>query len=180
MLLRGARSALVLIDLQKRLVPAVAGHEQAVRNARILMRAAARLEVPMLLTEQYPKGLGHVVPEIAELAPEGATLEKLCFAASGEHAFAERLCALGRRQVVLAGMETHVCVLQTALMLLEAGYEVFVAADAGGSRDPANKEAALARLGRAGVQVVTTEMVVFEWLQVAGTDAFRELSKLIK
>lgn len=180
MLLKASASALVVIDLQARLVPAVAGHDRVVANAAVLMRAARRLDVPMLLTEQYPKGLGRLVPEIAELAPAGATVEKLCFAAPAERAFQERLEALDRGQVIVVGMEAHVCVLQAALMLAERGYETFVVADATGSRDPANSEAALSRMASNGVEVATTEMVIFEWLQVAGTDAFRELSKLIR
>ena len=180
MLLKATESVLIVIDLQSRLVPAVADHDRVVANAAILMRAARRLDVPVLLTEQYPKGLGRLVPEIARLAPDGATVEKLCFAAPAEQAFRERLEALDRGQVIVVGMEAHVCVLQAALMLVEHGYETCVVADATGSRDPANREAALSRMAANGVEVATTEMVVFEWLQVAGTDAFRELSKLIK
>lgn len=180
MLLKAADSALIVIDLQARLVPAVADHDRVVANAAVLMQAARRLDVPMLLTEQYPKGLGRLVPEIAELAPADATVEKVCFAAPAERAFQDRIETIDRGQVVLAGMEAHVCVLQAALMLAERGYETFVVADATGSRDPANREAAISRLAANGVEIVTTEMVVFEWLQVAGTEAFRELSKLIK
>lgn len=180
MLLEAGRSALVAIDLQERLVPAVAGHQSIVAKAGVLLRAARRLEVPVLLTEQYPKGLGRVVPEIAEIAPEAEPVEKLCFAAPAERAFVDRLAALGREQVVIVGVEAHVCVLQAALMLAEQGYAPAVVWDATGSRAAADKEAALARMAYAGIELVTTEMVVFEWLRVAGTEAFRELSRLIK
>ena len=173
-LVRAADSALVVIDVQERLASAMPSREAVVRAAGILLEAAARLDIPVWLTEQYPKGLGSTVAELAAKLPEGAArIEKTSFSA----------CASlppGRPQVVIAGMEAHVCVLQTALELAAAGREVFVAADAVCSRAAGNYENALARMERAGVIVTNTESVVFEWLRDATNEHFRPISKLIR
>lgn len=173
-LVRAADSALVVIDIQERLAAVMPAREAVVRATGILLEAAARLDVPVLLTEQYPKGLGSTVPEVACKLPGGSPrMEKTCFSA----------CAalpLTRPQVVLAGMEAHVCVLQTALELAAAGREVFVVADAVCSRTEANSSNALARLRAAGVTITNTESVVFEWLRDASHEHFRALSKLIR
>jgi nicotinamidase-related amidase len=180
MLLCARDSAVLLIDAQERLAPAVAERDQVVGNIVRLLQAARRLEVPLLASEQYRKGLGETLPELSAWVEAADRLEKLSFSCLGEPAYRARLAALGRRQLVLAGMETHVCVLQTALDLRREGHEVYVVADACGSRSAANKQAGLDRMARAGVEVVTTEMVVFEWLERAGSEAFREIAKLIK
>ena len=142
--------------------------------------AAARLGVPILASEQYPKGLGPTAAELKPLVPEGCTLEKIEFSCAANEPHVNRLRRLQRRQAVIAGIEAHVCVLQTALGLKSAGYDCFVVADAVGSRAPANLAAALARLRDSGIPVVTTEMVLFEWLGCAGTPEFKELSALIR
>lgn len=180
MLIDSATSSLILVDLQARLAPAISGRDEVIRNVRLLLRAAARLDIPMILTEQYPRGLGTTLPEIAALAPDATRVEKVTFSSLDEPAFATQFKAFGRRQAVLAGTEAHVCVLQTGMALLEDGASVFIVADAVGSRDPRNAAAALRRLERAGAEVVTTEMAVFEWLKCAGTDAFRDLLPAIK
>ncbi len=179
MLMQAERSALLVVDVQERLAPAMTGIETAVDNVSVLLRAAARLSVPRLVSEQYPRGLGRTLPGLAELA-DAPPIEKLTFSCLGEDAFAERLHGLGRTQVVVAGIEAHVCVLQTAMDLLARGVEVFVVADATASRSPDNHALALSRMREAGAAVVATEMVVFEWLGRAGTDEFKELSTLIK
>jgi nicotinamidase-related amidase len=180
MLIEREKSCLLVVDVQERLAPAMAEREAAVRNCAILMKAAARLGVPVVVSEQYPQGLGPTIPELKALAPAEAFLAKTSFSCAGDPGLAARLRALGRKQIVIAGMEAHVCVLQSALGLAQAGYDCFVAADATASRAPANKEAALARLREDGVRVVTTEMAVFEWLGRAATDELREVSRLIK
>lgn len=190
MLLSADRSALVVIDIQERLAPAVHAGERIVHNVTVLLRAARRLGVPVLATEQYPKGLGRTLPAVAdhlpaehlpaEHLPGGGVIEKMHFGCVGEAAFNERLAGLDRRQIVLTGMEAHVCVLQTALGLVEQGLDVFIVADATSSRTAANAELGIERMRANGVEVVTTEMVVFEWLHKAGTPAFKELSRLIK
>lgn len=180
MLLDADKSVLCVIDVQERLAPATAEPDQVVEKTALLMTAAARLDVPILISEQYPKGLGRTVEALSELAPADAIHPKIHFSCTEDPDYRARLDGLGRAQAVLTGMEAHVCVLQTALGAQSAGYEVAVVADAITSRDPANKAAALARLAANGIEIVSTEMVVFEWLKAAGSDAFRELSKLIK
>lgn len=180
MLIERDRSALLVIDLQERLAVAMEGRDEAIANAAVLVQAARRLGVPVLASEQYPRGLGPTVPELKPLIPEGAVVAKTAFSCCDEPAWREQLEAAARPQAILAGIEAHVCVLQTALGLKALGLEVAVVADATASRKSASKEAALDRLRAHGVEVVTTEMVVFEWLKMAGTPEFKELSRLIR
>lgn len=180
MLIDAARSAFLLVDVQENLGPVMADPRAVYRNCALLLRAAARLGVPVIASEQYPKGLGHTLGELAQLLPDGAVVEKLHFSCAAEPAIAERLRALGREQVVVAGIEAHVCVLQTALGLKAAGYQVFVAGDACSSRVAANHASALARMAANGIDVVTTESAVFEWLHRAGTPEFKDLIGFIK
>lgn len=170
------RSFLLVIDFQSRLVPAIHESDAAVRNARRLADAAAMMGVPRLFTEQNPRGLG---PTVAEL-PVGAdqVVHKQAFSACGEKGFLDRVPAGGH--VVVAGCEAHVCVLQTVLDLLDASRTTFVVRDAIGSRHPGNKDAALRRMERHGAEIVTTEMVVFEWLRTAEHPRFREATALIR
>jgi nicotinamidase-related amidase len=173
-LARAADSALVVIDVQERLASVMPARESMVRATGILLEAASRLGIPVWFTEQYPKGLGSTVAEIVGKLPEGAErVEKTSFSACSA-------LPLLRPQVVLAGMEAHVCVLQTALELAAAGREVFVVADAVCSRTEANHANAMARMQSAGVVVTNTESVVFEWLRDAGNEHFRAISKLIR
>lgn len=180
MLIDARRSALLIIDMQERLTPAMDGAEPATANAAKLMQAAGRLGVPMLVSEQYPKGLGRTVPPIAALAPTGAVAEKLSFSCLEDAGWRGRFERLDRRQAVIAGVEAHVCVLQTALGLKAAGYEPAVVADAVASRKAESRAVALDRLRQNGVEIVTTEMVLFEWLGRAGTPEFKALSELIR
>ncbi len=173
-LLRAAGSALVVIDVQEKLAAAMAARESVVRAASILLEAATRLEIPVIVTEQYPKGLGHTVPELASRLPAGCKrVEKTSFSACG-------LLPFIRAQVVLTGMEAHVCVLQTALELCAAGREVFVVADAVCSRTEVNYSNALARLEAAGVVITNSESAIFEWLRDASHEHFRALSRMIR
>lgn len=180
MLIKADRSALVVIDVQERLAPAIHEADRVVDNTAVLMQAAARLGVPTLVTEQYPKGLGRTVSPLADLMPDSGPLEKVHFSCAADPGFTLKFGEVGRSQAVLAGMESHVCVNQTALELLEGGTQVFVVADATSSRRPESHRTAMDRLRAAGATIVTTEMVVFEWLQKAGTPEFKEVSKLIK
>ena len=180
MLIGRDTSFLLIVDMQERLVPAVEHHDRVVTNAARLMTGAARLEVPVLLTEHYPKGIGPVVPALRERAPTNSVLAKIQFCALSEPACAKRFAALHRQQVVVAGTEAHVCVLQTALGLKQAGYEPYLVVDAVSSRRASDKEAAITRLRDAGVIAVTTEMVLFEWLARGDTAEFRDLLPLIK
>ena len=180
MLIDRDRSFLLLVDVQDRLLPAMAEPETLLRNAAILLKAAARLGVPVLASEQYPSGLGHTVPELASLLPAGAVMEKVAFSCLGEAGPTDRIASFGRKQAVICGIEAHVCVLQTAMDLAAKGYEPFVVRDAVSSRAALSVDTALARFQKTGIEVVTTEMVVFEWLARAGTDEFKEVSRLIR
>jgi nicotinamidase-related amidase len=180
MLIERDRSFLLMIDMQERLLPAMADPDPLIRNVGILLEAAVRLGVPVLASEQYPAGLGHTVPALAPRLPPGAVIEKTAFSCLGDPGAKARIAALGRQQAVLCGIEAHVCVMQTAFELAMAGYEVFVARDATSARQPLSVETAMARFLKSGIEVVTTEMVVFEWLGRAATPEFREISKLIR
>lgn len=171
-----ARSQLLLIDFQARLMPAIDGAAAAIANARRLFDAAKLLDVPVTFTEQYAKGLGPTVPELP--AEPGQVAHKMTFDACRSPTLAERL--LPDRALVVAGCEAHVCVLQTVLGLLERGRTVQVVRDAIGSRRAESKEAAIARMARRGAEIVTAEMVVFEWLESAEHPRFREVVALIK
>ena len=173
-----SRSVLCLIDFQEKLMRAIDGAEDIVTNAGRLRAAAEILELPVITTEQNPKGLGSTVPELAR--PDGAhpVVAKMCFDASAAHGVVDVLPA--GHQIVLAGCEAHVCVLQTALGLLDRSRRVYVVADAVGSRRPESKETALRRLDRAGAELVTTEMVIFEWLRTAEDPAFKAVMALVK
>lgn len=174
------KSLLLIVDVQERLLPAMAEARLVAQRCAVLMRGAARLGLPVLVSEQYPKGIGPTIPELRALAPDGAVLEKMHFSCAEDAGLAERVAAAGRRQLVVAGIEAHVCVQQTALGFQEAGYQVFVAADACSSRDAANAELAFHRMRANGVEVVSSEMVLFEWLHRAGTPEFKDLLALIK
>lgn len=180
MLMDAKAASLLIVDIQENLAPVMADPRQVLRNGALLLRAAARLAVPVTISEQYPKGLGHTMGELRALAPQDVVCEKLHFSCAAEPAMLSRLQGFKRQQVVVAGIEAHVCVLQTCLGLKDQGFDVFVAADACSSRKQANHDLAMTRLAAAGVSVVTTEMVVFEWLHVAGTDSFKDLIKLVK
>ena len=176
MLINADHSLLLLIDLQERLAPAIEDIDTVLRHNLWLVAVAQRLAVPVGATVQYPSGLGPLVPELtARIAPE-RVVEKIHFSAVADGCL-ERLPDFSRRQIVLTGTESHVCVLQTALGLRALGKEVFVVAEAVGSRRATDKELALARLRQAGCHIVSREMVAFEWLHKAGTDRFRQISR---
>ncbi|UCE28439.1 MAG: hydrolase [Candidatus Coatesbacteria bacterium] len=150
------------------------------RNVGILIKAFRRLGAPVVVTEQYAKGLGPTVPEIASALGEFEPVEKMTFSCAGEPKYVEALRATGADQAVLCGMETHVCVQQTALDLSAAGYQVHVAADAVRSRKKQDWAFSLERMRQAGIIITTTEATVFEMLVECGTDEFKDISKLIR
>ncbi len=170
----------MVVDIQEKLLPAIFEKERLVQNAVRLLKGAAILGVPAFATEQYPKGLGTTVPEIAGACKDFVALEKVSFSACGATGFFETLTAKNLTHVILCGMETHVCVLQTALDLLENGYKVFVVADAISSRTANNHEIGLARMHDAGGVMVSTEMALFELLGKAGTTEFKQVLELMK
>lgn len=174
-------SQFVLIDVQEKLCAVMPEEalQAMLRHCSILLQAAQILEVPGIYTEQYPKGLGPTVPHLQTWLPSTARVEKTCFSCCEESAFSDQLDDT-RSQIVLAGMEAHICVLQTALQLQEMGRQVFVVEDAVLSRSPANHANAMARLRQAGITVTNTESVLFEWLKVAEGDAFKQIARLIR
>ena len=170
------RCALLVIDLQGRLMPAIDQSEQRLANAARLIRAAEALRIRRHVTEQNPRGLGGTVAALD--IPADEALPKMSFDSLRDPAIAARLA--GDTALVVCGCETHVCVLQTVLGLRAAGRQVFVVADACGSRTEANRQAGLARMQANGAEIVTTEMVIFEWLGSADHPAFKALMPLIK
>ena len=180
MLIERDQSLLLVVDVQEKLAPAIHDGAAAIANNRRLLASAGRLGIPVFVSEQYVRGLGSTVTDLLPLPAGAQIIEKMHFSCAREPGFLEMLSETGRRQIVVTGMETHVCVLQTVLGLREAGYTVFLVEDAASSRTPANRAAAVERMCAAGAHVVTTEMVVFEWLQKAGTEDFRALLPLIK
>lgn len=177
MLLTATGAVLLLVDFQQRLMPAIHNGPAVVANAVRLAEAARLLAVPTCATEQYPTGLGPTVAELAEF-PQ-LVLPKTAFNATADPGFAT-LLPPRTDEIVVAGCEAHVCVLQTVLGLLAARHRVLLVADAIGSRDPSNREAAIDRARRHGAEVVTTEMVLFEWLRDSTHPKFREVLQLIR
>jgi nicotinamidase-related amidase len=180
------KSKLVFVDIQTKLVPAMHADEmpQLLSNCGILAQAAKILTVPTLYTEQYSKGLGETVPELTQYLAEpktsaNAPIEKLTFSSMGEPRFRHKMIK-EHSQIVLVGIEAHICVLQTALSLVDAGKTVFVVEDAICSRSSANKANAVQRMREAGCIITNTESVVFEWLGRAGSDEFKAISQLIR
>jgi nicotinamidase-related amidase len=173
-----ADSVLVIIDIQAKLLAKIPAANSLVANSRFLIEAAKLVGVPVVATEQYPKGLGPTVDAVAALLP-GACAAKTAFSCMGAAGFLDQLRSLNRRTCVLAGMETHVCVLQTALDLLEAGFQVVLPVDALESRAALDKQTALTRLHTAGATLATVETVGFEWLGDAKHPQFKAFSKLV-
>lgn len=173
-------TVLLVIDVQGKLAQLMHGKEELFSNVGLMIQGAQVLEVPILLTEQYPKGLGPTVPEIAELLPDVEPITKTAFSCCGEKTFNEAFANLERRQALLVGIETHVCVWQTAHDLLESEYEVHVAADAVSSRHPGNKEIGLQKMRDAGVEITCVESALFELMRVAEGSKFKAVSKLLK
>jgi nicotinamidase-related amidase len=166
------RAALVIVDVQEAFRPAVEGFGEVVANTKRLMEGARILGVPTIVTEQYPKGLGRTVEELGEVAP----VEKTCFSAARADGFDLN----GRDQALVCGIETHVCVSQTAHDLLERGVEVHVASDAVTSRTAANKEIGLHKMQGSGAILTSVETALFELLGAAGSDEFKQVQGLVK
>lgn len=181
-LMRRESVVLAVVDVQERLLNAFPEEARAgvVRFGSILAEAAGILGVPTLATEQYPKGLGPTVAELRERIAGFAPIEKIVFSCGRSPEFTAALRATGRRDVLLTGVEAHVCVLQTAVDLMGEGYRVYVPADAVRSRRDLDWQRALTLLDKAGAIVGTTEMFLFQLLERAGTDEFKQVSRLVK
>ena len=177
-----AQPVVVVTDVQERLFGAMDAErrDEMIRNLKILLPATRRLGVPVIVTEQYPRGLGRTLPELRVLLDDARPIEKTAFSACGASGFAERLHELDASPVILTGIEAHVCVLLTALDLLGRDRRVSVVADAVCSRRAASMDLGLAQARQAGAVITSTETVVFQLLGSADTEAFREISKLLK
>jgi len=178
-LLKKEKTALLVIDVQERLMPVIDNKEQVFANVNRLIKGAEILQVPLVITEQYPKGLGNTCSEI-ELPADVQIIEKMCFSCMLSANVTMHLQHLNVNSLILCGVESHICVFKTALDALKQGYEVHIAADAVSSRTPENKHIALERLRQAGAFIVSTEMILFQLLDEAGTDEFKAISRLIK
>ncbi|MFC3908482.1 hydrolase [Legionella dresdenensis] len=176
MLLQKEKTCLVLVDVQEKLIPLIHNHSDVVNRCQWLMRLARELSVPCVVSEQYPRGLGHTVPELLQ-DNHSTIIEKVHFSCWREPSFKNELQTINRDQIVLIGIETHVCVLQTAIDLHDAGFQVFVVVDAVGSRNELDYRYGLKRMKQTGVHLVTSEMVFFEWVEKAGSPEFKALSQ---
>ncbi len=178
---RPESSVLVIVDLQERLLPVVVEPDAVIARSRILLEGALALGVDVLVTEQYPKGLGHTVPPIADLLSRNSeTVEKTGFSAFAEPSFRTKLVATPKKTLIVAGIEAHICVLQTVLDALDDGFEVICVADAVSSRKPENRELALETMRRAGALILPTESVLFMLLRDAKNPIFKTISQLIR
>jgi nicotinamidase-related amidase len=179
-LLSEADAFLVVVDIQERFRPLQKDFPRMLEGAVRLVRGCRILDVPILVTEQYPKGLGRTVHELRDALGATETMEKTCFSSCGSAEFAKRLIAIGRRQALVCGIEAHVCVSQTVHGLLQSGYEVHVALDAVESRNPLDRETAIRKMERSGAMLTTAEAAVFEMLSDAKHPRFREVQALFK
>lgn len=180
--LESSRCALVVVDIQEKLLPPIHEKKRLVRNTQILIRLANILEMPVLVTTQYAKGLGGIVAPITELLPQVSAMDKTEFSCFGSEQFCSALKGFPRKRntVLLCGMETHICVMQTALAALNKGYLVHVASDAVGSRSEWNWKIGLQRMRDAGAVISSTEMMMYELLRGSGTPAFKQLLPYLK
>lgn len=169
----------ILIDIQEKFLPVIYDIETVISNANKLVKGSSILKIPLIVTEQYPRGLGHTVNSIS-LENNQEIIEKIHFDCFGCNTFIERLDALNPKTLVIFGIESHVCVLKTCLSAISKGYHVHIVADAVSSRTSENKAIALERMRQSGAFIVSTEMILFQLIDQAGTDEFKEISKLVK
>ena len=176
MLMNRDKSVLLIVDVQAKLAPFIHDGERVAAHCVWLAQVAARMGVPVVVTEHFPEKIGGTLDAVRAATPAARYVSKQCFSAQADGCL-DGTAVEQRRQVIVCGTEAHVCVQQTALDLRWAGKQVFVAADAAGSRDPANRDLAFERMRGHGIEIVSREMVAFEWLQRGGTDLFREVNR---
>jgi len=181
-LLQSEQCALVVVDIQEKLLPPIFNKDELIKNSQLLIRVANILEIPVVVTTQYVQGLGAVVPEISSLINHVRAVDKLDFSCFGSNDFRSLLKSLpgNRNTVLLCGMEAHICVMQTALGALNDGYLVHVATDAIGSRVRWNWDIGIDRMRAAGAVISTTEMMIYELLRCSGTQQFKEMLPYLK
>jgi nicotinamidase-related amidase len=173
-------TALVVVDVQEKLLPYVIGKDEVVSNIQMLIKFAHIMDIPVILTEHYPKGLGVTVPEIKEVLSEYAPKEKVIFSCWGSLEFAEKLKELGIKRIMIAGIESHICVCQTTLDAINSGYEVHVISDAVSSRTQRNLDIGLEKMRQFNAVISSTEMAMYEIMERADTKEFKEVLKLVK
>ena len=178
--LSSSKTILLVIDVQESLVEVMSGKDALIDNLSRLVRGAKILGLPILWTEQVPEKLGPTIPAISHLLKDMEPMKKSCFSCVDDGKFLKALSGSGKGRILICGIESHVCIWQTASDLLERKYKVFVASDAVASRKEADKDAAIDRMKGAGAQIVTVEMALFEMLKDAGDPKFRELLKIVK
>ncbi|MGC9472515.1 MAG: hydrolase [Bacteroidales bacterium] len=170
----------LIVDIQERLLPHIHRNETLERNTILLIRGLQILKVPLAVSEQYPKGLGSTIEPVKKLLEKEEFIEKTAFSCCDEPRFAEKLNLLSKRFVIIAGIEAHVCVLQTALDLLANGYQPVVVTNCVGSRKEEDRDTALRRMVQEKVLLTTSESILLELARISGTDAFRAISQLVK
>lgn len=177
MLIDAKNCVMVVIDMQEKLMPLVVNHRDVTDYTVWLLNVSQELAIPNLSTEQYPKALGATVPNIKDLLDLNYIIPKMSFSAMATPEFVVALKSMKRQQVILAGIETHVCMLQTAIDMNEQGYDVFVVIDCTSARNESDKAAAMDRMKHEGITLVTREMVIYEWLRQGGTPQFKHINE---
>lgn len=177
MLLQSKESLLLIVDIQEKLLPSILNREQLVKNSCWLISLAKELSIPTVVSEQYPKGLGPTVSAIKELTADSIYLEKTLFSVCADDNCFQQIESFQRKQLVIVGMETAVCVQQTALEFRQKGFDIFVVADCVSGRFTLDHDLAISRMHQAGIHIVTKEMVLFEWLRDAKHEKFKQISQ---
>lgn len=177
MLMEQAHSLVLLVDVQEKLTPQIHDAQLLIHHCSWLLKIADLMNIPIMVSEQYPKGLGPTLSELSALVPHATTVEKLTFSCAADQNSLQALNHLGKDQIIIIGIEAHVCILQTALGLQQMGKSVFVVTDAVGSRHPQDKKIALKRMAQNQIELVTKEMVVFEWLKQSDHLLFKKISQ---
>jgi nicotinamidase-related amidase len=173
-------TAFVIVDVQEKLMPYVKNKDEIISNIQMLIKFAHIMDIPIILTEHYPKGLGFTVPEIKEVLEEYKPKEKVIFSCYGSEGFKEKLKELGVKRFMIAGIESHICVQQTTLDAMNSGYQVHVISDAVSSRTQRNLEIGLQKMRQFGAVISSTEMAMYEIMERADTKEFKEVLKLVK
>ncbi|WP_293268569.1 hydrolase [Neptunomonas sp.] len=177
MLIHPQKSCLLVVDIQEKLAPAIHEKEMLIQNSKWLIEIANILNITIMTSEQYPQGIGRTIDELKEILPKDQYMEKTHFSCMSEPTCHKKVHDSNLEQMVIIGMESHVCVMQTAIQLKQQGLEVYVVADCVSSRNPSDKLYALERMRSCGIHIVTREMVAFEWMQKSGTETFKRISK---
>ena len=183
MILKKDNSQLLIVDIQEKLVSAMSERKKLLRNSLVLIESANELDIPTTFSTQYAKGLGDLHPDIIKFINGCDVFDKTSFSCSQDHKINDSIghkVNLGYSQLIIFGIELHICVLQSALGFKKKGIEVYVVVDATSAREKESMDIAVSRLSKNGINIVTTEMVIFEWLKYSGTDTFKKLSQLIK